>query len=72
MSRRLRKEEEKFKQIKEEEEEVVDKYEVQMKRIYSPLVWHKTATGFSVQDLKEDHFNEVIEMFKVKFANTRI
>ncbi|KAF2901294.1 hypothetical protein ILUMI_04892 [Ignelater luminosus] len=72
MSRKLRKEEEKFKQLKEEEEEVEDKYEVQMRRIYSPLVWHKTESGFSFQDLKEDHFNEVIQMFQEHYVYNEV
>ncbi|KAK5646997.1 hypothetical protein RI129_005461 [Pyrocoelia pectoralis] len=61
MSRRLRLE---SRVLTEEEVHVRDPIELQLKRIYSPLVWKETAFGIRIQDLKENQHDEVINIIK--------
>lgn len=66
MSRKLRVEEEKARQIKEVDEEIVeDVFVTRQRKIAAPLVWKRTSTGFSIVDAKEKYFHEIVEIFKV-------
>lgn len=65
MSRRYRLELEKTKQIEQEVEQEEDKIKLQRERIYAPVIWQRLATGFRIEDLKENRYDEVLEMFKV-------
>lgn len=65
MSRRYRLEIEKTKQIEQEVEQEEDKIKLQRERIYAPVIWQRLATGFRIEDLKENRYEEVLDMFKV-------
>lgn len=65
MSRRYRIEEQKSKQVEQEVEQEEDKIKLQKERIYAPVVWQRLATGFRIEDLKEDRHDEVLQMFRV-------
>lgn len=65
MSRRFRLEFEKGKQVEQELEQEEDKLKLQRERIYAPVIWQRLATGFRIEDLKENRYDEVLEMFKV-------
>ncbi|XP_031343229.1 uncharacterized protein LOC116178499 [Photinus pyralis] len=71
MSRRLRLEEERAKAVKEEEI-FEDPLKIQLKRIFSPLVWKETSYGIRIQDLKEDQHEEVVNMFKDHFLENDV
>lgn len=69
MSRRFRLEEEKAKNIKQDVEEEEDKLKLQRERIFAPVVWQRLASGFRIEDLKENRHEEVLEMIKVRDNN---
>lgn len=66
MSRRYRLELDKAKQFEQEVEQEEDKIKLQRERIYAPVIWQRLATGFRIEDLKENRFDEVLDMFQVK------
>lgn len=65
MSRRYRLELEKTKQIEQEVEQEEDKIKLQRERVYAPVIWQRLATGYRIEDLKENRYEEVLDMFKV-------
>lgn len=65
MSRRYRLELDKGKQVEQELEQEEDKLKLQRERIYAPVIWQRLAIGFRIEDLKENRYDEVLEMFKV-------
>lgn len=65
MSRRYRLELEKSKQIEQEFEQEEDKIKLQRERVYAPVIWQRLATGFRIEDLKENRYEEVLNVFKV-------
>ncbi|XP_030766679.1 uncharacterized protein LOC115890552 [Sitophilus oryzae] len=79
MSRRLRIEEEKLKQLKDELQEEEDKLKLQLERIFGPLVWRRLQNGIKIQDLQEKHFQEAVDLIlenymqeDILFRNTTI
>lgn len=71
MSRRYRLEIEKSKQADQEVVEEEDKLKLQRERIYAPVIWQRLATGFRIEDLKDNRYDEVLEMFKVPEERVR-
>ncbi|KAJ8984082.1 hypothetical protein NQ317_006581 [Molorchus minor] len=77
MSRRLREEEERARQALLEQDEV-DKLQVLHEQIFGPLVWRRLPSGIRIQDLKSDHYDEVLDIIEnnypqedVVFKNSR-
>ncbi|XP_018332795.1 uncharacterized protein LOC108742207 isoform X1 [Agrilus planipennis] len=64
MSRRLRKELEAAKEIKQDQEEEEDIYQVRKERIFAPVVWQILTNGIKIQDLKEDKFQLALAMLE--------
>lgn len=65
MSKRYRLELERAKNLKQEVEEEEDKLKSERIRIYAPVLWQRLASGFRIEDLKEDRHEEVLDMIKV-------
>ncbi|KAF7269614.1 uncharacterized protein LOC143202490 [Rhynchophorus ferrugineus] len=68
MSRRLRIEEEKAKQLKDELQEEEDKIKLQQERIFGPLVWRRLQNGIKIQDLQELYFEKAIDLVLSAFV----
>lgn len=66
MSRRLRVENERLQQLKDEEREEEDKLNLIRKRMYAPIVWTRLTSGFQIVDIQEQYFSEVLDIIKVK------
>ncbi|KAK4873912.1 hypothetical protein RN001_013272 [Aquatica leii] len=64
MSRRLRTEEYRANFFQDEEPVQEDSFEIQLRRINLPLVWKRNAQGIRFQDLKEQYYDEVLNMIK--------
>ncbi|KAK4880606.1 hypothetical protein RN001_008752 [Aquatica leii] len=64
MSKRLRLEEYRANLNKDEELLVEDSIAIQLRRIKLPLVWKRNAQGIRFQDLKEQYYDEVLNMLK--------
>lgn len=65
MSRRYRQELEKAKNVNKEVEEEKDKIKLLREKIYAPVIWQRLGTGFRIEDLKENRYEEVVNMIKV-------
>ncbi|KAH1013446.1 uncharacterized protein LOC109538683 isoform X2 [Dendroctonus ponderosae] len=79
MSRRLRIEEEKVKQLKDELQDEEDKMKLMQEKIFGPLVWRRFQNGIKVEDLQENRFNDAVDLIMqyytaedVLFRNTKI
>ncbi|KAF2901293.1 hypothetical protein ILUMI_04891 [Ignelater luminosus] len=65
MDRKIKDVEEKFRRfIYDDDEEEDIGVQIELDAPNLPVVWGRTGTGFRIEDLKEEHFEEVIEMFK--------
>lgn len=67
MSKRYRLELERAKNVNKEFEEEEDKLKLQKIRIFSPVIWQRLASGFRIEDLKENRHEEVLDMVKVSY-----
>lgn len=67
MSRRYRQELEKAKNVNKEVEEEKDKIKLLREKIYAPVIWQRLGTGFRIEDLKENRYEEVVNMIKVSY-----
>lgn len=68
MSKRLRREFQAERELilHSHEAEEEDDYQRRLNRIFAPTVWSRLNKGFRIQDLRENYFNDVIQMFKVQ------
>lgn len=65
MSRRLRIEEEKIQQLKDELQDEEDKMKLMQEKIFGPLVWRRFQNGIKVEDLQESRFNDAVDLIMV-------
>lgn len=64
MSKRYRLELERTQNLKQEVEEEEDKLKLQRQRIFAPVIWQRLASGYRIEDLKENKHEEVLDMIK--------
>ncbi|KAL1491256.1 hypothetical protein ABEB36_011877 [Hypothenemus hampei] len=79
MSRRLRIEEQRARQLKDEMQEEDDKIKLQQERIFGPVIWRRFQNGIKIQDLQKILFSDVINLIlecylkeDILFRNTKI
>lgn len=68
MSRRYRLELERAKDVEREADEEEDKLKLQRQRIYAPVIWQRLASGYRIEDLQENRYEEALNIFKVSDA----
>lgn len=69
MSKRLRREEQQALELKELalfEDEQEDELQARLARIFAPAIWGRFGAGFKIQDLREDYYDQTLEIFKVE------
>nr|XP_022919199.1 uncharacterized protein LOC111428034 [Onthophagus taurus]XP_022919200.1 uncharacterized protein LOC111428034 [Onthophagus taurus] len=66
MSLRLRLENERMLQVKEEEV-IEDKLKILKERMYAPVIWRELEDDIKIIDLKEERYAEVLEMIEEYF-----
>ncbi|KAJ8950493.1 hypothetical protein NQ318_015237 [Aromia moschata] len=67
MSKRLRLEEEKAKQLLLEQDEV-DKLQILHEKIFGPLVWRRLQSGMRIQDLNSEYYEEVLDLIEASYT----
>ncbi|XP_074032419.1 arylalkylamine N-acetyltransferase-like 2 [Leptinotarsa decemlineata] len=69
MSRRYRLEEERAKQATNDLQDEIDKMKLQKERIFGPLIWRRLTSGFRIQDLKPQYYEQVLDMIIEHFIH---
>lgn len=69
MSKRLRVEADRAKQLATDVQDEEDKIKLLKERIFAAIVWRRLTSGIKIQDLKANYFDDVLKIVEVSVHN---